>query len=951
MTSTLEDPAPEVGSFRRGAVSPAKGALRMRWRVAARLARRQVRRTALSSILIAVLVMLPIAAMTGYAIVAMSMVPSAQERATAELGRMEAWLAVTGVPGEGFWQAPTEPQWYGYATDAGFTSDAPPLGDPLSLLPAGTEALRLAERTVRVETPAGVTTMRATSGESWDPRFAGKFDVRDGRVPAARDEVMVTPAALDRLGIRIGDEVRLSADDRTLTVTGTLDAAELGDDVPALFLAESADFGGEARWYLPELVLDWPDVQTLNDDGVVALSRTVLLDPPVIDPTEVQGSYDAYAGQIWSIVMLLATAGLFAAYVVVMLAGAAFAVAGRRQQRSLAVAASVGATAGDLRRTVLLQGTLLGLVGGIAGLVLGVGAAILTVTLTSDGSATQYWGFHVPWPLLAAILVFSVLVGTASAAAPAHTVARSDTLAALRGARRPQRPTASRPVWGSVLLVLGIALTLGSSFTILAVDATDIPWDSPLRTIPPFGVVAGPIIVQVGILLSGRWLLWTTSRMMSPLGLAARLASRDAAANSSRTVPAFAAIAATVFLAVFAVGQGAMQSSASARDWFYQAPIGSMAVTFYSGDTGQAPDPLDGTEARAAADAGLELAETAGASATAVVAQQLEPWWYPNVEEIGGGENRVIAVLPERHLLDPTVSQSFTGNGQSPSNPLSVIAPDELETALGVRLSPAQLDAYRDGAAVAADPRYVTSGTIRVSAWSARDVYEGRTPDNVWMRTENTPDLADPVWERRLEAITVDAPLQPTLIAVSPDTAEDLGISAQPTMVIASFDDPVPTDTRDRVQAQSELLSTPEWIVAPSFEEGPPSDAVWIAPILIAVTTLVLGASSVALSLARVERRPDDATLSAVGGTRGLRRRIGFWQGLLIAGFGTVAGTAAGILPPVGFAIQSRGTLQLDDVPWLLLGLLAVALPLGIAAASWLVPPRRPDLTRRTVIA
>jgi predicted lysophospholipase L1 biosynthesis ABC-type transport system permease subunit len=125
----------------------------------------------------------------------------------------------------------------------------------------------------------------------------------------------------------------------------------------------------------------------------------------------------------------------------------------------------------------------------------------------------------------------------------------------------------------------------------------------------------------------------------------------------------------------------------------------------------------------------------------------------------------------------------------------------------------------------------------------------------------------------------------------------------------------------------------------------------WMVPVLLGVAVLVLGASAVALGLARFERRPDDATLTAIGGTPGLRRRIGFWQGLIIAGFGTIAGAAAGVLPPIGFAIQSRGELLAEDMPWLALAGLAFALPLLIAAASWLIPPRAPELTRRTVIA
>ncbi len=168
--------------------------------------------------------------------------------------------------------------------------------------------------------------------------------------------------------------------------------------------------------------------------------------------------------------------------------------------------------------------------------------------------------------------------------------------------------------------------------------------------------------------------------------------------------------------------------------------------------------------------------------------------------------------------------------------------------------------------------------------------------------------------------------------------------------MIASLEAPPSIEERDRLQAQIELASGEDFSLSYSFESGPPSDAAWMVPLLSVVAVLVLGASAVALGLARFERRPDDATLAAVGGTPLLRRNIGFWQGLIIAGFGTMAGAIAGILPPIGFAIQSRGTLLLSDIPWQILGLFCVGLSLAIALVNWLVPPRRPDLTRRTAI-
>lgn len=948
--SATQDAPPTAPPGRQDGHS--RGSRTSRWRIAARLARRQVRRTRLSSLLIAVLVALPIAGMVGYAIIASSLNGTPQEKARVELGEMVAWVSPVGVPDAEFFQAPTEPGWNGYAADpvgAMIEPDGAPIDDPTALLPTGTEAIAVIEGQVRVGTADGATIVRAWAGDTWDPGFAGRFDVIAGERPHNSGEAMVTPASLERLGISLGDEITLTDPRGMFIVVGTVDAATLPDDEAAIFLPDGVPLQGETRWYLPEQSLSWPDVQELNEQGVVAYSRDVVLDPPEQVSADVQNVYDQAQGAMWQLILLLAVAGVFAAYVVVMLAGAAFAVAARRQQRSLAVAASVGASAGDLRRTVLLQGTLLGLVGGTAGLAFGVGFAAVTMRFTADGSATQYWGFHVPWTVLAGILVFAVLVGTASAAVPARTVARSDTLSALRGARRPQKPKTSRPVWGSLILLAGVGLTIASALTMAAVNVADpalVAYDSPLRIIAPFGIVIGPILVQLGILLSGGWLLWLASRGLSRLGLAARLASRDAAAHSSRTVPAFAAIAATVFVAVFALGQISMQNGATARNWNYQAPLHALSVEFHPNTN----TPFNVDVATATATSAVDLATQAGAQSTAVIAKQ--PYPQPPSSSEGADQDTrwVIAVLPERYLLDST-TVSYTWNGYDPSNPISVIASPQLETALGVDLSASQLSAYRSGTALVTDDRFVTDGRIDVAAWTAQNAYDGAVPGNVWVHDPQMPPLAKPLQQESVDAIVIDAPLQPTAIAIAPDAAVELGMITQPARVIADFPEPLQASDLDRIRAQTELRSTRDATMYAAYEQGPPDDVFWMVPILIAVSVLVLGASAVALGLARFERRPDDATLAAVGGTRGLRRRISFWQGLIIAGFGTIAGAVAGVLPPIGFAIQSQGNLLVSDLPWLVVGALAIALPLAIAAVSWLVPPRAPDLTRRTAIA
>src|SRR5690606_17209192 len=141
---------------------------------------------------------------------------------------------------------------------------------------------------------------------------------------------------------------------------------------------------------------------------------------------------------------------------------------------------------------ILMQGTILGGLGGVVGLLVGITAAAVIMRISDDGSETLFWGFHAPWLILLGILVFAVLVGNASATLPATTIARTDVLGALRGSRRPQVPRTSRAVWGSMILLIGIAITVVAGFGAAAVNEMPyevLAWNSPVRVLLPLGIV------------------------------------------------------------------------------------------------------------------------------------------------------------------------------------------------------------------------------------------------------------------------------------------------------------------------------------------------------------------------------------------------------------------------------------------------------------------------------
>ncbi|MFC3399293.1 ABC transporter permease [Microbacterium amylolyticum] len=144
---------------------------------------------------------------------------------------------------------------------------------------------------------------------------------------------------------------------------------------------------------------------------------------------------------------MIAAAFVFASYIVVLISSAALTVTARRQHRTLAVVASVGADPRALRSIVLLQGILLGAVGGVLGVLAGIGGGVILHHATA--AEVVPLPVRIPWLMIMVVVIAAVLVGSLTAYLPARQAAKMDVLAGLRGTRRPVRIAAQRPLWGS----------------------------------------------------------------------------------------------------------------------------------------------------------------------------------------------------------------------------------------------------------------------------------------------------------------------------------------------------------------------------------------------------------------------------------------------------------------------------------------------------------------------
>ncbi|MET3935962.1 FtsX-like permease family protein [Arthrobacter sp. OAP107] len=454
-------------------VGPATHGRRHSFRLALRMARRDISRHRGRSLLIIVLILLPVAGMTGAAALAQSMQETPAERVQYQLGSTQARFRNMHASNAETVQDPvleTATMTRNFTADPDFTPR-----NPRDAIPAGYEVLTETQLTLTVRAGASRTGASQTSAsqggasdvpvmakavDALNPAFTGKYTLLDGRPAAADDEILVSPGALERFGIRLGD--RLTTADGTFAVVGTLRDATYSDGNPILFLRPGqAAMGspaapgnplGETMYYLvgPKPV-QWDQIRDLNRDGIAVLSRAVALDPPV--PSGAATGSEAMPGAGYVAGVLIGTLALLE---VGLLAGAAFAVGAKRQVRELALLAASGAEAPTVRAVVTAAGLWLGAIAVAAGAVLGAGGAAAVVAVARHLGSVRFPGFHLDMLPTVAAMAMGLLACFLAAVVPARQVARQAVLGALKTGRAPavSGPWPARV--GALLLVAAV---------------------------------------------------------------------------------------------------------------------------------------------------------------------------------------------------------------------------------------------------------------------------------------------------------------------------------------------------------------------------------------------------------------------------------------------------------------------------------------------------------------
>lgn len=917
---------------------------------------RTSRRALGRSALIAAMVALPVTGLTAIALVYDSTKATTSERITTELGATEAQLRVVSAPSSSLTQMPTS---HSYNDPSPSLGELSPLADAL---PSGTRVLSVSSGSVTATTATGVSVFDVKEGESWDPAFAGKYELTSGRAPHNDREVLVTASLLPRLGISIGDTVELlpPAPD-TVTVVGTLDDNTQPDAHEQFFASEGALTGQTADddpmlpvYYLPDTELDWSEVRDLNAQGITAVSRAVLLDPP-------PGGEDSQTlGTDIAVISLAAIVGGFAAFEVILLAGAAFTVTARQQQRALATMASVGAPRRLLYRVLTANGIVLGVIGGILGIAFGIAVGTGYMAITADGSATKYFGFHVPWVALLGFAVFAMLIGWIAALAPARAASRFDVVSALRGARRPQQPSTRRPVVGLAMLVVGVALAIvgGILFAVLLVAGRGVSGGHPLLPFAVVTLVVGPILAQLGLVLCSPLLLRGIARLSGGGRLGMRLASRDAARNPGRAVPALASIMTTVFVAVMAmclISSGQENSRVEHQYWLATGQV-SVELGYVEFDRASGEATFGRYDNSAAVV--LALRQAVSVDEVRVLSGVSDPDDFTTIDPTSAKRPDVaIPAIPADSFCpydNPDVAMDYAAaktdwrcqsaypySTSVTSAHIYVGSADDLALALDAKPSAAALTTLATGGAVSLYREYVTDGTVEVQWWPADQAsaatYGGQTGSYSKSETLNA------VVELPRNAVHFG-------MFVSPETADRLGLEYAPVSVLASTTVSPTIEQRDALsEALMTLPGAPTGGLNSTIEFGPPQYAKeWSWGLLALAAVIAIAAAAVAIGLARFDGRQDDATLSSLGASGIVRRSFAFWQGMIIAGAGTLLGALTGLVPALALSANPDWPFM---PPWLQIGLTVLVLPVLISLGSWLLAARGRVSARRVSIA
>ena len=364
-----------------------------------------------------------------------------------------------------------------------------------------------------VAIPGSINTYDLRAQNPRGPYGQPMLSLVSGHYPAGPGQVAVTSGVAATFRLRVGDLWRFGG--TTRRVTGIVQN-------PQSLLDEFA-------LVVPGQVTA-PTQVTVLFDGRRAASRR----PSAPNVSTPHSASSGNALNPETIVLALATVGML---LIALVGVGGFTVLAQRRLRSLGLLAAQGATDRNIRLVVRANGVLVGILGAVAGFVLGL-AAWLAYRPTVESDAHHLIGaFQLPWTVIGVAMALAVIATYFAASRPARSVTRIPVVTALSG-----RPAPPKQVHRSALPGL---ILLGGAAVLFAYSGTSNGNGSG-----SIELVLGFVALIAAVILLAPACLALLARLGRRAPIAARLALRDLARYRARSGSALAAISLGVLIAV-----------------------------------------------------------------------------------------------------------------------------------------------------------------------------------------------------------------------------------------------------------------------------------------------------------------------------------------------------------------------------------------------------------------
>ena len=745
-------------------------------------------------------------------------------------------------------------------------------------------------------------------GVSWsDEQALSELFLAEGRPPGGPNEFATNSGTAEFADLRIGETYRISLPEgtREFELVGTVNWADPDEDqsqgvqFTVFDLATATELlNGGTGW--DEILVD---VDREADIAAVAAALEAALPSglEVLTVEQVAEEQSAEFGEFITIFQYILLAFAIITLVVsAFLVNNVFSIVIGQRIRELGLLRVVGATGVQIRRSVLGEAAVVGLIATGLGLAGGIGisAALKAIFGALGGSLPID-------PLLLSGRTVGVAVGVGvgitmlAALSPALKARRITPVEALReDARLSSKVVARHPVVGAVALLAGVALlALGLAGS----------W----QTLIPLALLAA-ILANWG----GKRLVWWAGRLaVLCLGLALLLTAAFADLSTTHLLVALAMGVLTVFVGVN------MTSPLFARPLARSlgAPLARLdGMPGHLARQNAARSPRRTSSTAAALMIGLALvvtvsvvADSLKSSLTKVLDEQANADWFvcvgdctnqfngfsPRLGEELGALPEVGSVATYRWLSGAFRTPDGTVHGLMSVNTTELDAHVDVDPVAGAVNDPpfgailAHVDqAEKYGLSVGDSLEVEVLGGEQVT-WNVAGVYSDDAIVGPWVVSPST-------WERYFDT-SVDQ-------FVSVLNADGVSEEAARAAISNSAADYPQVTVRSRAEFRD--------AAADNIDQ-----ALIVVNVFLGLSLVIAVLGIVAtLALSVVERRRELGLLRAVGMTRGQMRRMVCWEGLVVAIFGGILGTVLGV---------AFGVLAADIIPDSVVNTLAI--PVG----------------------